>query len=98
VALTGAGISTESGIPDFRSPGEGFWTKVDPAFFTVQGFKNNPAEFYRFGMGLFQDILNASPNQAHFALAELQQRGLLRSIITQNIDGLHQKAGSDRGL
>jgi NAD-dependent deacetylase len=96
VALTGAGISTESGIPDFRSPGEGFWTKVDPAFFTVQGFKNNPAEFYRFGMGLFQDILNASPNQAHFALAELQQRGLLRSIITQNIDGLHQKAGSDR--
>ncbi|NLA04321.1 MAG: NAD-dependent deacetylase [Firmicutes bacterium] len=96
VALTGAGISTDSGIPDFRSPGEGFWTKVNPIYFTIHGFKKNPAEFYRFGMGLFQDVLNAQPNRAHLALAELQQRGLLHSVVTQNIDGLHQKAGSKR--
>ncbi|HHW75166.1 MAG TPA: NAD-dependent deacetylase [Firmicutes bacterium] len=96
VVLTGAGVSTDSGIPDFRSPGEGFWTRVNPIYFTLHGFKKNPAEFYRFGMDLFQDVLNASPNQAHLALAELERRGLVHSIVTQNIDGLHQKAGSER--
>lgn len=96
VALTGAGISTDSGIPDFRSPGEGFWNRVDPIYFTLEGFEKNPAEFYRFGMGLFQDILNAAPNRAHYVLAELQRRKLLHSIVTQNIDGLHQKAGSEK--
>lgn len=95
VVLTGAGVSTDSGIPDFRSPGSGFWTKVNPLYFTVHGFKKNPAEFYRFGMDLFQDILNASPNQAHLDLAELQRRGLVQAIVTQNIDGLHQRAGSE---
>ena len=96
VVLTGAGISTDSGIPDFRSPGSGFWTRANPIYFTVHGFKQNPAEFYRFGMGLFQDVLNASPNRAHLDLAELQRRGLVQSIVTQNIDGLHQKAGSEK--
>ncbi len=96
MALTGAGVSTASGIPDFRSPEEGFWRKVNPIYFTVHGFKKNPAGFYRFGMDLFQDVVSALPNQAHLALAGLQQRGLLQSIITQNIDGLHQKAGSER--
>lgn len=96
VVLTGAGISTDSGIPDFRSPGEGIWTKVNPIYFTLHGFKKNPAEFYRSGMDLFQNMLSALPNQAHLALAELERRGLVRSIVTQNIDGLHQKAGSRR--
>lgn len=69
---------------------------VNPIFFTVEGFKNNPAEFYRLGIKFYQYVQQALPNTTHFALAELQRRGLVRSIITQNIDGLHQKAGSGR--
>lgn len=69
---------------------------MNPIYFTVQGFKQNPAEFYRFGMGLFQDVLSAQPNQAHLGLAELQRRDLVHAVVTQNIDGLHQKAGSRR--
>jgi NAD-dependent deacetylase len=96
VALTGPEVSRESGVPEFRIPGKGLWTMVNPVFFTLEGFKSNPAEFYRLGIKLYQHIQKCSPNVTHFALAELQRRGLVRSIITQNIDGLHQRAGSDR--
>lgn len=96
VALTGPWASRESGVPDFRTPGEGLWTMVNPVFFTLEGFKSNPAEFYRLGIKLYQHIQKCSPNVTHFTLAEMQRRGLVRSIITQNIDGLHQRAGSER--
>ena len=94
--LTGAGISTESGIPDFRSPESGIWTKLDPEDFTIQRFEANPERFYRLTKGFLQDILKAPANPAHRALAEMEQLGLIKSIITQNIDGLHQKGGSQK--
>ncbi len=96
--LTGAGISTESGIPDFRSPENGLWSKVDPEDFTIQAFNSDPAVLYRHGSGFFSDILKAKPNAAHFALGELESKGLVKSVITQNIDGLHQKGGSENVL
>lgn len=98
VVLTGAGVSTESGIPDFRSPGSGLWTMVDPNLFTIEGFKANPAGFYRAGNHFFRLLTEAKPNEAHLAFAELEKRGLIKAIITQNVDGLHQKGGSGRVL
>ena len=98
VVLTGAGVSTESGIPDFRSPVDGLWTVVDPELFTIQGFKAHPAAFYRAGAPFFRQIERAKPNPTHTGLAELEKRGLIRAIITQNVDGLHQKGGSKRVL
>ncbi len=98
VVLTGAGVSTESGIPDFRSPGSGLWTMVDPEMFTIQGFKANPGAFYRTGTPFFRQIEQAEPNETHTVLAELEKRGLVGAIITQNVDGLHQKGGSQRVL
>jgi len=91
IALTGAGVSTESGIPDFRSPGSGLWTRLDPMFFTIESFKADPAQFYRLGQELFAVIKEAEPNDTHIVLGELEKRGLVKAIITQNIDGLHQK-------
>ena len=96
VVFTGAGVSTESGIPDFRSPG-GIWTKFDPEDFTIERFLNSPEtrkKQWRILMegGLFA---RAAPNQAHTAIAELEKLGKLTCVITQNIDNLHQKAGSD---
>lgn len=96
VALTGAGVSTESGIPDFRSPGSGLWTRVNPELFTIRGFKADPAQFYNLGRDFFMTIVDAKPNKTHTVLGELQQRGLLKSIITQNVDGLHQKGGAPK--
>ena len=96
--LTGAGISTESGIPDFRSPENGLWTKVDPDDFTISAFKADPAVLYRHGADFFTGIITAQPNQAHFALGELENKNLVKSVITQNIDGLHQKGGSQNVL
>lgn len=97
VALTGAGISTESGIPDFRSPG-GLWTKVDPGEFSIDRFLQNPARYWRLHVNLKQsgefDLAGANPNPAHYALARLEGMGLLKCIITQNVDNLHQRAGS----
>lgn len=97
VALTGAGISTESGIPDFRSPG-GLWTKVDPGEFSLDRFLQNPTRFWKLHLDLKAsgefDLASASPNTAHLALARLEQMGLIKCIITQNVDNLHQKAGS----
>lgn len=97
VALTGAGVSTSSGIPDFRSPTSGLWNVVDPmAVASIWGFHEHPDVFYRWFMPLARDIHAARPNPAHFAFADLEQAGLLRVLITQNIDGLHQLAGSKR--
>ncbi len=97
VVLTGAGISTESGIPDFRSPGSGIWTKFDPYFMTRDALYNNPKSFYENGLKFLEflySIKNAEPNKAHFAIAELEKIELISAVITQNIDGLHKKAGS----
>ncbi len=93
IALTGAGISTESGIPDFRSPG-GIWSRYDPnEFGTISSFMENPTRFYE-AAGEFLSVFTADPNQGHKALAELEEMGILKATITQNIDGLHQAAGS----
>lgn len=93
VAFTGAGVSTESGIPDFRGP-EGLWKKIDPRLVTIQYFKMFPEVFWYFIVEKFENILKSQPNKAHYALAELEKVGKLSSIITQNVDGLHFKAGS----
>jgi len=94
VVFTGAGISTESGIPDFRSPG-GIWDRFDPDDFTIDKFLSNPEsrrkQWAMFGEGLLSD--KAIPNAAHDAIAELHGLGKLDCVITQNIDNLHQKAG-----
>jgi NAD-dependent deacetylase len=96
VILTGAGISTESGIPDFRSPG-GIWTKYDPAEFTYQNFVANRAHrerYWQMSLDIHPVLAGAEPNAAHYAVAELERQGRLRALVTQNIDGLHQRAGS----
>jgi len=96
VVFTGAGISTESGIPDFRGP-DGLWTKVDPEDFTIDRFLNS-GETRRKVWYLFVEggaLLDAEPNRAHLAVAELERMKKLSSVITQNIDNLHQKAGND---
>ncbi len=94
VVFTGAGISTESGIPDFRGPG-GLWTRFDPDDFTIDKFLTSPEsrrkQWYIFREGLLSD--KATPNAAHNAVAELHRLGKLDCVITQNVDNLHQKAG-----
>jgi len=94
VVFTGAGISTESGIPDFRSPG-GIWSRYDPEDFTIQKFLSGPAARKTiWKMSAESGLLTeAEPNPAHYAIAELYQLGKLDCVITQNIDNLHQKAG-----
>jgi NAD-dependent protein deacetylase/lipoamidase len=97
VALTGAGISVPSGIPDFRSPGEGLWEKVNPMEVAhIDAFRRDPAKFWSFYRPRFHVLGDKEPNGAHAALAELEGRGLLEAVITQNIDQLHHKAGSER--
>lgn len=95
VALTGAGISTPSGIPDFRSPASGVWNNVDPIeVASIHAFRHNPRAFYDWFYPLTKQIREAKPNAAHMALADLERGGFLRSVITQNIDILHTQAGS----
>lgn len=95
-ALTGAGFSKPSGIPDFRSS-SGLWAQADPVeIASLRAFRHNPNGFYRWLAGLMEPILQALPNPAHLALATLEQAGRLGGVVTQNIDGLHQKAGSRR--
>nr|MDO8114759.1 NAD-dependent deacylase [Candidatus Sigynarchaeota archaeon] len=94
VAFTGAGISTESGIPDFRSPGSGLWEKYDPSLADVSTFEKDPKAFFTMAAELAGTVFSAKPNPAHLALAKLEQAGKLSGVITQNIDSLHQKAGS----
>jgi len=96
VAFTGAGISVESGIPDFRSPG-GLWTVFAPEeYATIEAFLENPAKAWKLFRAIGGTIAGARPNQAHEALAALEAAGRLAGVITQNIDGLHQAAGSRR--
>lgn len=96
VVLTGAGISTESGIPDFRSPG-GLWSRYDPTELTFQRFcasAETRRRYWEMGAELYPVLKAAQPNAAHRFLAALEHRGGLRRLVTQNIDGLHQRAGS----
>lgn len=94
IALTGAGVSTKSGIPDFRGP-NGLWTKVDPTkFASVTGFLSDPKGWWETALELAPTLINAKPNSAHKMLAELERMKLLDWTITQNVDGLHQQAGS----
>jgi NAD-dependent deacetylase len=99
IVFTGAGISTESGIPDFRSPG-GIWSRYDPEDFTIQKFLSSPAARKTiWKMSIEGGLLTeAEPNLAHQAIAELHRLGKLDCVITQNIDGLHQKAGTKNVL
>jgi NAD-dependent deacetylase len=94
VALTGAGISTHSGIPDFRSAHSGLWETIDPAVASIYGFRHHPEHFYNWIRPLALTILDATPNAAHYALVQMENHGKLKSIITQNIDMLHARAGS----
>lgn len=100
VALTGAGLSTQSGLLDFRSPGKGLWERIEKmpdsmsAVMTLQGFKEKPEAFYSHFRSFLGMILSAKPNPAHIALAELEAGGYIQAIITMNGDMLHQKAGS----
>lgn len=96
-ALTGAGVSTESGIPDFRSPGNGLWTKHDPVkISSLSALRRDPAAFYEMNLPCWVAFSRAKPNDAHRALARLEEMGYLLGVITQNIDGLHREAGSRR--
>ncbi len=95
VALTGAGISVPSGIPDFRSPGTGLWANVNPMEVAhIDAFRRDPEHFWQFYGQRFQTLEDKRPNGAHQALAELERAGLLDAVITQNIDRLHARAGS----
>lgn len=95
VALTGAGISTPSGIPDFRSPDSGLWENADPfEVASIYSFRHRPQDFYDWIHPLTKLTLDAAPNPAHTALAELEQSGRIQCVITQNVDALHRKAGS----
>ena len=99
VAFTGAGVSTPSGIPDFRSARSGLWQKNDPMkVASLTSFRHTPQVFFDWLRPLATQIVQAQPNPAHLALAELEKTGTLKAVITQNIDGLHQKAGSHNVL
>jgi NAD-dependent deacetylase len=94
VVLTGAGVSTESGIPDFRSP-TGIWAEFDPLeYATLGAFRRDPAKVWRFYAPRFGILTDAEPNRAHLSIAELERRRLVQAVVTQNIDLLHERAGS----
>ncbi len=95
VILTGAGLSTPSGIPDFRSPQSGLWEKSDPTeVASLTSFRYHPEKFYHWMRPLAQIMVQAQPNQAHLSIAQMETAGFVKTVITQNIDGLHQRAGS----
>jgi NAD-dependent deacetylase len=95
VALTGAGISTPSGIPDFRSQDSGLWRRFDPmAVASLSTFRYHPERFFEWVRPLVASMLDASPNAAHYALAHMEEAGSLSGVVTQNIDDLHHRAGS----
>jgi NAD-dependent deacetylase len=97
VALTGAGISVPSGIPDFRSPGTGIWQDVDPMEVAhIDAWRADPERFWSFYGDRFQTLGDKRPNAAHEALVELERRGHVDAVITQNIDRLHRRAGTRR--
>jgi NAD-dependent deacetylase len=95
VALTGAGISVPSGIPDFRSVGTGLWSKVDPMQVAhIDAFRSDPVRFWRFYGERFATLGGKLPNGAHAALVQMERQGMLDAVITQNVDMLHRKAGT----
>ncbi|MHC2994487.1 MAG: NAD-dependent deacylase [Candidatus Atribacteria bacterium] len=97
VVLTGAGVSTGSGIPDFRTPGKGIWEKVDPFKVTsISAFEENPQRFYHFYRARIEILYQVSPNPAHKAIAQFEEMNYVKCLITQNIDNLHQRAGSKK--
>jgi len=99
VVLTGAGVSTPSGIPDFRSANTGIWEQFDPfEVGSLSAFRYNPRRFYEWMRTLATGIQEASPNPAHYGLARLEEAGYIQTVITQNIDRLHQRAGSKNVL
>ncbi len=93
--LTGAGISTESGIPDFRGP-RSLYSCISPEVFEITFFKKNPKEFYKFHVELLSALKEAKPNPGHLLFSKLEEMGKISLLATQNIDGLHQKAGSKK--
>ena len=99
VVLTGAGISTPSGIPDFRSTDSGLWEKYDPfEVASLTTFRHHPEKFFNWIRTLALEISAAQPNPAHTALARLQRASYIKTVITQNIDGLHRRAGAENIL
>lgn len=97
VAFTGAGVSTASGIPDFRSPTSGLWDNADPmAIASLSSFRQDPMPFFNWVRPLLATLIQAQPNETHKILAQLEKNHHLKAIITQNIDGLHQQAGNTR--
>ena len=97
MVLTGAGISVPSGIPDFRTPGTGLWENVDPMEVAhIDAWRRDPDRFWEFYGQRFASLIDTRPNRAHEAVAELERRGVVRGVITQNIDRLHGMAGSER--
>ena len=97
VVLTGAGVSVPSGIPDFRTPGTGLWENVDPMEVAhIDAWRRDPGRFWSFYGDRFASLVEKQPNEAHRVLAELERRGLIRAVITQNIDRLHRSAGTRR--
>ncbi len=95
IALTGAGISVDSGIPDFRSAG-GLWTKYEPMeYATIEAFRRDPVKVWKMLLEVDELVRSAEPNPGHLALAALERMSILQGIVTQNIDGLHQRAGSE---
>ena len=95
VVLTGAGVSVPSGIPDFRTPGKGIWEKVNPMEVAhIDAFRSSPDRFWQFYSERFASLVDKRPNPAHEAIAEFERRGLVRGVITQNVDRLHRMAGS----
>jgi NAD-dependent deacetylase len=97
VVLTGAGISVPSGIPDFRTPGKGLWEHVDPMEVAhIEAWRRDPDRFWSFYAQRFASLVDRRPNPAHEIVAELERRGLVRGVITQNVDRLHRLAGTQR--
>ncbi len=97
--LTGAGMSTESGIPDFRSPSSGLWEKIDPMeALSSAVLYHNPKKFYKVGYSLLTSMSGFEPNEGHFVLAKLEKLGYINGVITQNIDNLHTRSGSKKVL
>ncbi len=99
VVMTGAGVSTASGIPDFRSPNTGLWEKYDPfEVASLTAFRYNPTNFYHWMRNLAEVVFRAQPNPAHYSLAQLEHAGWIKTLITQNVDALHHRAGSQNVL